>query len=517
MRALEMPAGVLYPFSMFDADIAVVGSGFGGSVAALRFAEKGYRVVVLEKGRAFREEDFPGSNWNLPRWLWMPRLGFHGPFALHFFRHVTVLSGVGVGGGSLVYAAVLEEPSLPFFRHPAWRDLDNWAEVLRPHYATARRMLGAAPTPHEGPADRALRELARRLGREEAYRTTRVGLSFGQPVVGKARTVCVFCGGCMLGCRYGAKNTLDANYLYLAQQRGVRILPRHEVRAIRPVKEGREGYALLVKTPRGEEVIRTRGVVLAAGVLGTVRLLLVMKREGYPLPPEVGRNVRTNSESLIGIMTRPGMGDFSGGVAIGSILKLGDDRHMEAVRYTRTSGFWRLLGAPLAEGPLLKRLGLALFWPLLWPRAFLHSLWPWPWGERFVILLYMRVEGDATLALDLRGHRLVTRVERGDPPTTRLKEARDLARMYAEIVGGMPFVLFTESLLDIPTTAHILGGAPMGKVVDARLRLPTLPNFWIMDGSVIPANPGVNPSLTITALAEHGAHHARLETPERRV
>lgn len=496
---------------MYDADLAVIGSGFGGSVAALRFAEKGHRVVVLEKGRLFRERDFPTSNWNLPRWLWMPRLGFRGPFALHFFRHVTVLSGVGVGGGSLVYAAVLEEPERPFFVHPSWRDLNRWQEVLAPHYATARNMLGAAPTPEEGPADRALRELARALGKEDAYRTTHVGLSFGQSTVGKPRTACVFCGGCMLGCPYGAKNTLDANYLYLARKRGARIFPRHEVVAIRPVDRGKGGYELVVRTPRRTETLRTRGVVLSAGVLGTIRLLLSMEREGFPLPEGVGKNVRTNSESLIGIMAGSGRGDFSRGVAIGSILRLGEDRHMEAVRYTRTSGFWRLLGAPLVEGSLLKRLGMAMFWPLVWPRAFVQSLYPWPWGERFVVLLYMRVEGDATLALDLRGNRLVTRVEHGDPPTTRLKEARELARMYAKRVGGVPFVLFTEALLDIPTTAHILGGAGIGSVVDARLRLPGYRNFWVMDGSVFPANPGVNPSLTITALAEYASASAQLE------
>ncbi len=496
---------------MYDADVAVIGSGFGGSVAALRFSEKGYRVVVLEKGRAFEERDFPTSNWNLPRWLWMPRLGFQGPFALHFFRHVTVLSGVGVGGGSLVYAAVLEEPSSPFFRHPAWRELNRWQAVLRPHYDTARRMLGAAPTPREGPADLALKTLARELGLVKAYRTTHVGLSFGQEVVGKPRTACIFCGGCMLGCPHGAKNTLDANYLYLARKRGVKLFPRHEVVTIHPRDRGRKGYRLVVQTPRGRETLYVRGVVLAGGVLGTVKLLLSMKREGYPLPDGVGMQVRTNSESLIGIMTAPGRGDFSEGVAIGSMLQLGESRHMEAVRYTRTSGFWRLLGTPLVEGPWFRRLVWSLFWPLLRPRAFFRSLWPWPWGERFVVLLYMRVEGDASLTLELRGNRLRTRVAEGDPPTARLREARDLARRYARIVGGLPFVLFTENLLDIPTTAHILGGASIGRVVDPKLRLMGYRNFWVMDGSVVPANPGVNPSLTITALAEYGAAGAWLQ------
>ncbi len=491
-----------------DADFAVIGSGFGGSVAALRLAEKGYRVVLLEKGRRFRPEDFPPTNFHLHRWLWMPRLGWKGPFHMRFYRHITALSGVGVGGGSLVYAGVLERPGSAFLSQTPYRQED-----LDPYYTLAERMFGAATTPQAGPADRALEALARELGIPETYRPTRVGVYFGAPDArvpdpyfggeGPDKVGCRFCGGCMLGCRYGAKNTLDTNYLFLAERRGVEIRPETEAVLLRPLPGFPiPGYAVHWRRGRTRGVLRVRGVVLAAGVQGTVRLLFASQKAGLPLPEGIGDQVRTNSESLIGILTFRNL-DLSEGVAIGSILRLGPDRSLEAVRYSAGSGFWRLLGAPAVQGRnvwirLLRMLGD----PLRHPLRFLRSWIPRDWGRRMVILLYMRTE-EGTLRFRPGRWGLRTEVASGSPPTAFLPEAHDLARTYARLVDGHPQVLFTETLFGIPTTAHLLGGATIGTVVDARLRVPTLPRFWITDGSVLPANPGVNPSLTIAALAEH--------------
>ena len=494
-----------------DTDFAVIGSGFGGAVAALRLAEKGYRVVVLEKGRHFRPEDFPRTNWQLHRWLWVPALGWRGPFHMRFYRHITALSGVGVGGGSLVYAGVLERPGAPFFARTPYT-----LEELNPFYARAERMLGAAPTPYPGAADLALEQLARELGMPEAFRPTQVGVYFGTPEErvpdpyfegeGPGKTGCRFCGGCMLGCRYGSKNTLDTNYLHHARRLGVLIQPETHVRWIEslpgtPVP----GYVIHWRRGNRPGVLRARGVVLAAGVQGTVQLLFASQRKGLRLPDNVGEDVRTNSESLIGILTFRSL-DLSEGVAIGSILRLGADRSLEVVRYSPGSGFWRLLGAPAVQGSHIGgRILRMLLDPVRRPLRFLRSWIPRDWGRRMAILLYMRTE-EGTLRFRPGRWGLRTEVSSGSPPTAFLPEAHRLARAYARIVDGEPQVLFTETLFGIPTTAHLLGGAVIGSVVDARLRLCTLPRFWITDGSVIPANPGVNPSLTITALAEYAMH-----------
>jgi cholesterol oxidase len=430
---------------------------------------------------------------------------------MRFYRHITALSGVGVGGGSLVYAGVLERPGTPFFtRTPYTR------EELDRYYARAERMLGAASTPHPGPADHALERLAQEVGIPEAFRPTRVGVYFGTPEVrvpdpyfggeGPEKTGCRFCGGCMLGCRYGSKNTLDTNYLHLARRLGVLIQPETHVERIEPLPGFPvPGYAIHWRKRHRPGVLRARGVVLAAGVQGTVRLLFTSRKQGLPVPDGVGEEVRTNSESLIGILTFRSL-DLSEGVAIGSILRLGPDRSLEAVRYSPGSGFWRLLGAPAVQGTHMGiRIMRMLLDPVRHPLRFLRSWIPRDWGRRMAILLYMRTE-EGTLRFRPGRWGLQTEVASGSPPTAFLPEAHRLARAYARIVDGKPQVLFTETLFGIPTTAHLLGGAVIGRVVDARLRVPTLPRFWIIDGSVIPANPGVNPSLTITALAEYAMH-----------
>ena len=501
-------------------DAIVIGSGFGGSVSALRLAEKGYRVLVLEKGRRFESNDFPRSNREIRRWMWMPRLGCRGPFQMTFLPHLTALSGVGVGGGSLVYANTLPVPPSAFFLAPSWAALADWERELEPHYRTAQRMLGATINQLPGDADQALKGLARSLGREDSYRMNPVGVFFGQPGVdvsdpyfggrGPRRAGCQGCGGCMLGCRYNAKNTLDKNYLYLAEASGAKVMPETEATWIAPVRSGYE-----VTTRQGRH--RAPRVFLGGGVLGTVSLLLKLResQQGLPrLSSTLGHFVRTNSESLIGVVSRRTDLDLSQGVAIGSLFQSDEHSHLEPCRYPPGSDFFRFLAAPHVSGATawlrLTQLARVL---LTRPLDYLRSVTARDHARRTTILLYMQsMEGHLQLTL---GRNLWTGLTRGlstEPgegatPTNSIPEATELARRYCEQVDGYAHSLITETLLGIPTTAHILGGCCMGSnihegVIDPSQEVFGYPGLYVVDGSAVSANPGVNPSLTITALAE---------------
>lgn len=511
-------------------DVILIGSGFGGSVSALRLAEKGHRVLVLEKGRRFAPEDFPKTNWDLRRWMWMPGLGMEGIFQMSFLEHVTVLHGVGVGGGSLVYANTLPTPKRPFFEAESWAHLADWQRELEPHYATARRMLGATKNPALGRGDRVLQEIARDLGREEHFEPTEVAVHFGEPGRrvpdpyfggdGPERVGCTFCGACMTGCRVGAKNTLDRNYLYLAERRGAKVQAETEVTAVRPEPGG--GYRVetvrsLGRRREGRAYFAER-VIFAGGVMGTLPLLLRMKEDPKGLPrlsDRVGDFVRTNNESLLGVVVPNQDQDFSKGVAITSILHTDEHSHVEPVRYSEGSGFFRTMVLPHAAGPsALARLGGAaaafLRDPTLWARAFAAR----DFAKQSQVLLYMRtLESTLSMRLgrDVRSgftRSLVTKLD--DPasaPRADMPEAEDLARRFAEKVGGVTMAMFTETLLGVPSTAHILGGACMGEgpsqgVIDRDHRVFGYDGLYVIDGSAVSANPGVNPSLTIAALAE---------------
>jgi cholesterol oxidase len=498
-------------------------------VSALRLVEKGYRVLVLEKGKRFGLEDFAKSNRDVRRWLWNPALGAHGIFQMTFLRHITILHGVGVGGGSLTYANTLPMPTDRFFGAASWARLADWKKELAPHYRAARRMLGSTQQPHETAADRALREVAREIGREQHFDWPQVGVYFGEPGreipdpyfggQGPARTGCTQCGACMTGCRVGAKNTLDKNYLYLAETRGARVQPETEVVAVRPRAGG--GYVLETKgslEPGRTERIETGQVVFAGGVMGTVPLLLRMKadRDGLPrLSDRVGDFVRTNSEALFGVTAPDSQEDFSRGVAITSILHTDEHSHIEPVRYGAGSDFFRLLTFPHAPGSnaltriagVLGRLASdARTWAKVYTARHL--------AERSTILLYMRtLEGTLRLRL---GRSLLTGLREGivsilDPgteaPKAFMPAATDLAERYARVVRGVTGTIFSETLFGSPTTAHILGGACMGAspdegVIDDRHRVFGYEGLYVIDGSAVSANPGVNPALTITALAE---------------
>jgi len=511
-------------------DWIIIGSGFGGSVSALRLAEKGYSVLVLEKGRRWKKEDFPKTNWDVPRWMWRPQVGLKGIFQMSFFDHVTIMHGVGVGGGSLTYANTLPRPKDDFFENGSWAGLADWKQELTRHYATASTMLGAAPNPSMTRGDRVLKEIAEDMGRAEHFGTTDVAVFFGKPDVevpdpyfagqGPARVGCNFCGACMTGCRVGAKNTLDRNYLYLAEKRGVQVRPETEVKAVREQPDGK-GYVVetVPSIGRGPKASFTAGqVIFAGGVLGTMPLLLRMREDPKGLPrlsPRTGDMIRTNSEALIGIIVPDATDDFSKGVAITSILHTDEHSHVEPVRYAEGSGFFRLLVLPHAPGDnVFARLGGSVRGFLRQPKAWAKALTVKDFAKQSQVLLYMRtLEGTLSLRLGrsiyTAGTRdLVTKLDPGTPaPSAFIAEATDIANRFASKVGGVAMTLATETIAGTPSTAHILGGACIGKtaedgVIDTQHRVHGYRGLYVIDGSAMSANPGVNPSLSITALAE---------------
>ncbi len=503
----------------FDYDYIIIGSGFGGSVSALRLSEKGYKVLVIEKGKWLNAEDFPKTNWNLRKWLWLPGLRFFGLFKITLFRHVTTLSGVGVGGGSLVYANTLPVPKSHFFKSDTWAHLADWEDELKPFYSTALKMLGTALNPRMETGDRALLELSKKIGKEKDFETTHVAVYFGEPGVtvkdpyfdgkGPDRAGCIFCGGCMTGCRHNAKNTLDKNYLYFAQQNGAKIQAESEVY---DVSAGDGGYVVKWKSSthylNKKGAFTTRGIIFAGGVLGTVKLLLKLKKSSLPgLSDKVGSHVRTNSESLIGVTTFDKKTVFSDGIAIGSILHTDEHSHLEPVRYSAGSGFWRLIMSPMAHGsnPFI-RIIKVMFDAARHPVQNLRCYFVSDWAKKTQILLFMQTIND-TLRFSGSLFGMGSSLEKGKSPTAFIPEAKILAEEYAKIVNGKPTVLLTETILGIPTTAHILGGCVMGKdreegVIDKDNRVFGYDHMYICDGSMISANVGVNPSLTITALTE---------------
>ncbi len=510
--------------SQFDYDYLIIGSGFGGSVVALRLSEKGYKVLVVEKGKWFSAGDFPKTNWNLKRWLWLPILRYFGFFKITFYRHVGILSGVGVGGGSLVYANTLPIPRKEFFQAESWAHLADWEKELAPYYEISERMMGVVQNPRLENGDRALQQLAKEINKGDFFEPTQVAVFFGEPNrtvkdpyfdgEGPDRSGCTFCGGCMIGCRENAKNTLDKNYLFLAQKKGAEILSESKVYDILTIdkKDGSDGY--IVKWKSSTKLIkkkfqaRVKGIVFAGGVLGTIPLMLKLKETTLPnLSVKVGHNIRTNSESLMGVVAPNKETIFSDGIAISSILHTDEHSHLEPVRYPSGSGFWRLQLAPLTSGRnvfirLLKSAAEILRHPITYFKIY----FVWDWAKKTQILLYMRTIS-GTLRFTRGWFRMKSQIGEGTLPTAFMPEAAKLAKRFGEIVNGTPGALLSEIILGIPTTAHILGGAAMGEnidegVIDKDNRVYGYKNMFVCDGSMISANPGVNPSLTILALSE---------------
>ncbi len=508
-----------------DYDVIVIGSGFGGSVAALRLTEKGYRVGVMEAGRRFAPEDFPETNWSLRKFFWFPRLGMRGIQRMTLLRDVLVLSGAGVGGGSLVYANTLYEPAAAFYTDEQWGDITDWQSELAPYYAAAKQMLGATRVPYETPADGVMRAVARHFGAEETFRPTDVGVYFGEPGVahadpyfggaGPGRRGCIGCGGCMVGCRHHAKNSLDQNYLYLAEKAGATVHPEHEVADIVP---SAGGYRVTTQRPgawlrKRRSTFTAQQVVFAAGALGTTRLLLRLAARGSlrNLSPRLGHHVRTNSEAILGATAKTTRVDYSHGVAITSSIHPEPHTHIEPVRYPAGSNAMGLLGTLLTDGGgsvprWVRFLGNVVRHPVQFGRTISVRRW----SERSVILLAMQDHDNSLEVFLKRGRfrtRLTSRQGNGTPNPTYIPIANEAARVAAAHMDGVAGSALNEVLLDVPTTAHLLGGACIGAtpesgVVDAYHRVFGHPGLHVVDGSAVGANLGVNPALTITAMSE---------------
>ena len=508
----------------YDYDVVVVGSGFGGSVTALRATEKGYRVAVLEAGRRFDTNTLPRSSWQLRKFLWAPRLGLRGIQRITPLKDIAVLSGAGVGGGSLVYANTLYEPLAPFYTDPQWGHITDWRDELAPHYDQARRMLGVNEVPEDTPADAYIRRLADEMGVADTYHRTPVGVWFGEPGErvadpyfggeGPDKVGCTHCGSCMVGCKVGAKNTLDRNYLYLAEKNGAVVHPDTQVTDLEPLTGG--GWR--ISTDRPGAVVRHRPrtftaerVVLSAGVLGTVKLLLRLRDEGRlpALSGRLGEVVRTNSEAIVGASARVAMPELTKGVAITSSIHPDAQTHIEPVRYPPRSNAMGLLTTVLVDGggrvPRQARFAAKV---VRHPVAFARSLSVRRWSERSIILLVMQSRNNSiSLRRNQRLDLLMSGPGHGEPNPTYLPVANEAARRTAAMLDGDPWGAWNETILDAPTTAHILGGCVIGDspdsgVIDPYQRVYGYEGLSIADGSAVSANLGVNPSLTITAMTE---------------
>jgi len=519
-------------------DYVVVGSGFGGSVSAMRLTEKGYNVLVLERGKRYRDQDFPFSNWLAWKFVWMPLLRCFGIWEFTPMECGLILHGAGVGGGSLCYAGVLEVPDDKLFDNPSWRNLAHWKSILKPHYETASRMLGVAINPKLWPADDVLKEIAEEMGQGHTFRSTYTGRFFGpegeevpDPYFGgegPTRRGCQHCGACMVGCRNNGKNSLVKNYLYLAEKGGAKIRPESEVTEIKPLPSGQPDGARYELTyfhttswfvkPRRR--VRARNVVLSGGVLGTMKLLFRCRDVTRSLPnisQRLGDMVRTNSEALLGSGSRRGgKVDYSKGIAISSIFHGDAVTCVEPVRFPDGSGFILLIAGPLFDRSPRALLRVARFmWVILrHPLDYLWSHWPFGWARRTTILLVMQtVDNRVRLRL---GRSLLTFFrrdlvskpdsEQAVPP--RINIAHNVTHAFADKTNGIAAGSISETLLNMETSAHILGGCPFGKdaqegVVGLDCQVHNYPGLYVVDGSIVPANPGVNPSLTITALAEY--------------
>ncbi|MFD3685482.1 GMC oxidoreductase [Nocardiopsis sp. NPDC058631] len=524
----------------FDYDVLVVGSGFGGSVSALRLTEKGYRVGVLEAGRRFTPQTLPSSSWDLKNFLWAPQAGLYGIQRIHLLRDVMILAGAGVGGGSLNYANTLYHPMDPFFEDPQWRHITDWKSELAPFYDQARRMLGVRTNPTVTPSDVHLKAVAEDMGVGHTFRLTPVGVCFGDGEdgdgaeaapgesvgdpyfggAGPARRACTECGECMTGCRHGAKNTLTENYLYFAERGGADVHPLTSVERIRELPGG--GFALdtlRTDAPRRRENARTftaRRVVVAAGTYNTQSLLHRMRDSGMlpRLSARLGTLTRTNSEALVGAMSTrvPPPEDLTHGVAITSSIHPDENTHIEPVRYGKGSNAMGLLTAMQVPGGgriprWLRFMGLAARHPSVFVRSFSNRRW----SERVIIGLVMQSLDNSLTTSVRRGlfggrRKLTSRQGHGEPNPTWIPKGQEAATRLAERIDGFPGGTWGD-VFNIPMTAHFLGGCPIGDsaetgVIDPYHRLYGHPDIHVVDGSAVTANLGVNPSLTITAQAE---------------
>lgn len=517
-------------------DFVIIGSGFGGSVSAMRLAEKGYSVLVLERGKRFEDNDFPKTNWNIFKSLWLPFLRCFGLWELSFLNGAIALHSSGVGGGSLMYANVLMETDDRLFEAPSWHHLADWKAILRPHYDTAKRMFGVTTNPRLGKADELLYKIADDHGVADTFHATEVGVFFGaqnktvpDPYFngeGPERTGCIFCGGCMVGCRYNAKNTLPKNYLFFAEKLGVRIMPEVTVTNIRPLDRASlddahyevEYRKTTAWIPHPHATVRGRNVIISAGALGTLQLLFHCREVTHTLTrlsKRLGDNVRTNSENIQGAVSRDRQTDYSKGVAITSIFYVNRDTDIEPVRFSDGSSLMRNLTAPLVEGNTIPiRILNTILEILRHPIDFLYARFFSRWARHTTILLFMQPVqqllrmrlGRNIFTLFRKGLMFDTEGGTHIPKSPEICNA--ITRELAHKMDGVPAATFMDSLFNFPITAHFMGGVPLGRdenegVVDVGFQIHNYPGLYVVDGSIMPGNPGVNPSLTIAALAEY--------------
>ncbi|GAB2754837.1 GMC oxidoreductase [Nocardioides pakistanensis] len=517
----------------FDYDVLIIGSGFGGSVSALRLTEKGYRVGVLEAGARFRDEDFADTSFDLDKYLFRPELGCYGIQRIDALKDALILSGAGVGGGSLVYANTLYEPLPAFYRDPQWRDITDWRDELAPFYDQAKRMLGVVENPLRTPSDDVMEKVANDMGVGDTFHPTPVGVFFGGPEqpqgervadpffggAGPERNTCLGCGECMTGCRHNAKNTLVKNYLYLAESKGARVHELTTVETVRPLDDG--GYAVDVRFTKAKlrrkaarRTLTAEQVIFSASALGTQRLLFKMRDQGHlpELSQRLGYLSRTNSESILGAIAPDTTVDYSQGVAITSSFHPDEDTHIEPVRYGKGSNVMSLLQTVLTDGD-----GPAPRW-----RTWLKEMWKEKlnvldlydlrhWSERTVIALVMQTIDNSITTYSKRSRltgrwHLSSRQGHGAPNPTWIPVANQAVRKMAQVIGGKPGGSIGEPF-NRPLTAHFIGGCTIGEtpetgVIDPYQRVFNYPGLHVVDGSAISANLGVNPSLTITAQAE---------------
>ncbi|TCM41890.1 GMC oxidoreductase [Kribbella sp. VKM Ac-2568] len=508
----------------YDHDVVIIGSGFGGSVSALRLVEKGYDVAVLEAGARFEDAGFAKNSWDKNKFLFAPKLGWYGIQRISALRDVIILSGAGVGGGSLVYANTLYEPLPAFYTDRQWAHITDWKAELAPYYDQAKRMLGVTTYPGFTPADEVMKQVADDLGVGDTFHPTPVGVFFGEPGVevddpyfggaGPRRTGCIDCGECMTGCRHNAKNTLTKNYLYLAEKAGAEVYPMTTVTSVEPLPGG--GYAIETRRTSNRKQTRrftAQQVVFAASALGTAKLLHRLRDEGKlpNLSDRLGVLTRTNSESLLGAIARDRSVDYTRGVAITSSFHPDEITHIEPVRYGRGSNAMSLLQTVLTDGDGDKPRWRTWLRELGVQRKNLRRLYDLKhWSERTVIALVMQTADNSITTFGKRDRlgrwRLTSKQGHGAPNPSWIPVANEVVRRMAKIMGGTPGGTIGEPF-NVPMTAHFIGGCAIGDsagtgVVDPYHRVYGYEGLHILDGSAISANLGVNPSLTITAQAE---------------
>lgn len=517
-----------------DYDYLVIGSGFGGSVSAHRLTEKGYSVAVMEMGKRWRAEDFPKSNWNARRYYWRPGLGLQGFFNLRGFRHVMIVCGNAVGGGSITYANTLLIPPETIWDEGTWAGLSDWKREMPGFYREAERMLGVTENKILGPADHMLRDMANAAGVGDTFKRTRVAAFF--PPEGEAggkthpdpyfggegpeRSSCVGCGSCMTGCRHNAKNTLDKNYLYFAEKRGAQVFEQTRVVDVRPLNgkaDGADGYEVTTECStvffkKNRRTFTAQHVIFSASSLGTQELLFRLKQGGSlpSISDDLGNRVRTNAESILGVRFPDKNVNMSTGVAIGSGIHLDDHTHIEATRYGDGHDMNSTLTTLFVGGEGRTRIFNWLWAIIRHPRTFLRAAKPFGWARQSLIFLVMQTL-DTSLSMRLKrrwfwpfGKMLCTE---GNRIPTNIPEANDFTVKMAKQFGGIPMTTITEVLTNVPLTAHCMGGCAMADspergVIDAQNRVFNYQNLYVIDGAMLGANLGVNPSLTITALAE---------------